>query len=180
MKTLLATAVLAAAVGPALALADTTATAAPPAPPSAAQMQSRMAEFRQVHQRMEQLHTQARLEMLNSISPAHKTALANLLGQLAISEKPDIEATARQINSLLSPSEAQSVVRIHDALRSQMTALMEQVHSQMQRQAPPGAQHPAFKPMEQSNRPVDAGHIVLRLIVPSPGLHEAMMAPHPM
>jgi hypothetical protein len=175
MKTLIATLSLAALIGPAVALADTTNAQAAP---NAAQMQSRMAEFQQMHQRMEQLHTQARLQVLSSISAPHKTEIANLLGQLAISEKPDIDATARQINSLLTPAESQAVVRIHTQLRSQATALMEQMHSQMQRQAPPGAPQHQFKAMQPSNHPEDAGHLVMFLLIP--GHAHGMMAPHPM
>ena len=177
MKTLIATLSLAALVGPVAALADTTSTQGPP---NAAQMQSRMAEFQQIHQRMEQIHTQARQEVLSSISPAHKTQIANLLGQLAISEKPDIDATARQINALLTPAESQAVVRIHNNARSQMSALMEQVHSQMQRQAPAGAPQHQFKTMPySSNHPQDAGHLVMFMLIPG-GHHEMMAPPHPM
>lgn len=178
MKTLIATLSLAALIAPAAALADTTNSQAAP---NAAQMQSHMAEFQQMHQRMEQLHTQARLETLNSISPAHKTQIGNLLGQLAISEKPDIDATARQINALLTPAESQAVVRIHTQLRTQGMALMEQMHSQMQHQAPPGAPQHQFKTMPNGNRPQDAGHLVMFLLIPGGG-HEmhGMMAPRPM
>src|SRR5581483_9497700 len=134
MKTLLATVGLAVLLSPAIALADN----APPAQ-GAAQWQAHMAQFEQFHQKMEQLHTQARAQMLAALSPAHKEALANVIGHLAIAANPNAENDARQINALLSPGEAQAVVRIHDATRAQAESLMESMRSQMQRQLPPGA-----------------------------------------
>jgi hypothetical protein len=172
MKVLLATFGLAVLLSPALALADDNA-----APPSAAQMQTRSAEFQQMHQKMAQLHTQARTEMLAAITPAHKAAIANLIGQLAIAPNPNVDATAREIDSLLTPAESQSVIRIHEQAKTQMHALMESAHAQMERERPAGAPEHAPRPA-MPNRPNDAGHIILMLAIPAP--HGMMMMHHGM
>jgi len=167
MKTLLATLGLAALLSPALALADD----APPA-----QWQAHMAQFQQFHQKMEQLHVQARSQMLAALTPAHREALANIIGHQAIAQNPDPEAAARQINALLSPGEAQSVLRIHDATRAQAESLMQSMRSQMQHSMPPGA--PDHPKMMEHSMPHDAGHILLMLA--GHGEHEhGMMMVHP-
>jgi hypothetical protein len=150
MKTLLATLGFAALVGPGLALAQETAQ-----PPTAAQMQSRMAEFQAVHQKMEQIHAQGRAQLLAALSPAHKAALANYIGQMAVATNPNPEVTARQI----------------DALRDQMRSVMEQARTEMGRGGPPPGAHP-------QERAPDAGHILLMLAMPGgPGMMHG--GPHP-
>jgi hypothetical protein len=162
MKTLLATLGLAAVLGAVPALAQDNA----PAPNAAAQSQGRMAEFRQIHDRMRQLHTQARTQILAALSPAHKAAVGNIIGQLAVSANPNPDVAARQIDGLLTPAESQSIVRTHEAFRSQMRTIMEQMHAQMQAAGAPD--HPMKPPSAQANRPVDAGHILLMLAAPMP------------
>jgi hypothetical protein len=166
MKTLLATLGFAALVGPGLALAQETAQ-----PPTAAQMQSRMAEFQAVHQKMEQIHAQGRAQLLAALSPAHKAALANYIGQMAVATNPNPEVTARQIDALLTPAESQSVLRIHATLRDQMRSVMEQARTEMGRGGPPPGAHP-------QERAPDAGHILLMLAMPGgPGMMHG--GPHP-
>jgi hypothetical protein len=176
MKTLhIAALGFAALLVPAAALAQN----APPAPPSAAEMQSHMAQFEQLHQKMEQMHTQARTQMLESLSAAHKAAIANIIGQLAIAPNPNPEAAARQIDGLLSPGERQSVLRIHDTLRSESRSLMESVRSQMPHPSMQGGPSHPFGdkgPNGQNRPPIDAGHILLMLA--NPGMHN-MMFHHP-
>ncbi|MBV9104346.1 MAG: hypothetical protein JO060_12215 [Candidatus Eremiobacteraeota bacterium] len=164
MKKLLATLGLAVLLVPSIALADENAA------PNSGAMPARMAQFQQAHERMRQLHQQARSQVLASLSAAHKQAVANIVGQLAISASPNPDAAARQINALLTPSESQSVVRIHNGLRSQMQSLMQSLHAQMQ----PAAGAPPRLERQEMNESTDAGHLLLKLLVGGPGMHHGM------
>ena len=97
-----------------------------------AQMQAMDQIMQQTGQQMEQLHAQARLKVLNAISPAHRQLLAQVIGNLAISPNPDRQAAVRQLNAALSPSEAQAVLSVHAATEQQMHQIMENTHQRMQ------------------------------------------------
>ncbi len=84
------------------------------------------AAFEQAHQQMRRLHEQERAAMLNALTPAHKQLVAQVAGQLAISANPDFEGAVRKLNASLTPSESQSVLRIHEQYKQQMHAVMEQ------------------------------------------------------
>jgi len=86
----------------------------------------------QTHQQMDQLQTQLRSKVLGSISPAHRQLLAQVVGNLAISPNPDWEAAARQLDSALSPSEAQTVLAAHQAGMQQMMSIMQSAHQRVQ------------------------------------------------
>jgi hypothetical protein len=170
MKKLLSIISLVALIGPAVALADE-----PGATAQSAQAGSRPAMFEQVHQKMQQIHTQARSQILAALTPAHKAALANIVGQLAIAPNPDVDAAARQLDSLLSTGEKQAVVRIHNEARTQMHSVMQAVHQQMAASMPPGEHALQIKEhSETAAAAPDAGHILLHLAMP----HEGMMMMH--
>lgn len=162
-------------LSPAIALANDPAQAGPPqgGPPPAVR-----AQFAQMHEKMEALHTQSRTEILNALTPAHKAAVANIIGQLAVAPNPNPEAAARQLDALLSGGERTSILRIHESMRSQMRSLMESMHSQMQQAmqqsgapaGPPRVMHDGFG--GQQHAAPDAGHILLML--------GAFHGPHPM
>jgi uncharacterized membrane protein YdfJ with MMPL/SSD domain len=149
-------------LSPAIALADDQAQGGPP--PAV------RAEFAQMHEKMEALHTQSRTEILNALTPAHKAAVANIIGQLAVAPNPNPEAAAHQLDALLSGGERSSILRIHESMRTQMRSLMESMHSQMQQAmqqsgapaGPPHGMHGGFGGGQQHAAP-DAGHILLML-----------------
>jgi hypothetical protein len=120
-------------VAPLASLADNTA--APPPPPNPAMFQI----MEQTHAQMDKLHGEARLAMLNSLSPAHRNMLAQVVGQLAIAPNPDSSVAARQIDSTLSAVEARSIVNISASLQQQARQLMESAHQQMLKAMPAGA-----------------------------------------
>jgi hypothetical protein len=165
MKRAVATLSLALLVVPALALADDGPP--PPAPEGAAQNTQIRSEMHQLRAQVEQMHQQARAQMLGSLSAAHRQLLANVVGQLAIAATPDREAAARQLNAALSSGEQQSIVRIHQNLRTQSKALMQNARAQMQAANPSGAgtngmqQHPNGPVPNMQRPPQDAGHILL-------------------
>jgi len=85
--------------------------------------------------------------MLNALTPAHRTLLANVAGQLAIAPTPDFRAAAQQLETALSPAEKQAILAANSAARTQMRSLMEKARAQMPPPpagAPPMAGRPAF------------------------------------
>jgi hypothetical protein len=94
------------------------------------QMRAAFQNMEQAREREEQLHSQARAAMLNALSPAHKTLLAQVFGQLAISPNPDINAAARVLDASLSQAEGRSILAISASLESQTRQIMEAAHEQ--------------------------------------------------
>jgi hypothetical protein len=173
MKRAVATLSLALLVVPALALADD---GPPPPAPAGAQNTQIRSQLHQLRTQMEQMHMQARAQMLSALSPAHRQLLANIAGQLAISPNPDREAAARQLNAALGSGEQQSIVRIHENLRTQTKALMQNVRAEMEAANPngPGAQqHPTGMAPNMQRPPQDAGHILLGMSAMG-GMHGGM------
>jgi hypothetical protein len=165
MKKFLSLISLAALLSPALVLADE---------PNGAVEASHAAMFQQLHQKMAQIHTQARSQILGSLTPAHKAAFANIVGQLAISANPDPAAAARQIDAMLSPGEKQTILRAHDTARAQARSLMQAAHQQMA-SSMPSTQHVRTMSKEnEAQEAPDAGRILLMLAAPMPP-HEGMM-----
>ena len=165
MKRAVATLSLALLVVPALALADDGPP--PPAPAGATQNTQIHSQMRQVRAQLEQMHMQARAQMLAALSQAHRQLLATVVGQLAIAAVPDREASARQLNAALSSGEQQAIVRIHENLRAQSKTLMQNIRAEMEAANPNG---PSTNGMQQrqpgtmpnmQRPPQDAGHILL-------------------
>ena len=162
----------------ALALAPATALAQVPPPPEtagvAAPSAQQMAAMQQVHAQMEQFRLQSRARLLAALTPQHRAAVANVVGQLALSPNPDPRAAAQQLDAVLAPAEKQSIVNIDAAERANMHALMQQARAafeaslsteQRARMAQHAAQMHAF--MQSHPRPAkvsDPGSIVLRTL----------------
>jgi hypothetical protein len=109
--------------------------APPPGPPPdgapmAAPNPQRIAAMRQVREQMMQLRTQTRTQMLAALTPQHRTAIANLLGEAAVSPNPDPRVVAQRIDALLTRSEAQSVVNLAASERVNARAMMESARAQ--------------------------------------------------
>ena len=118
MKRILPLATLALLCAPSLVMADVGSASAP---------SSAMA---QVRTQMMQLHKQERTQMLGALTPAHRTMLSNIAGQLATSSNPDRDAAARQLDGSLTRNEAQSILRIHETFRNQSRQLMTSARNQ--------------------------------------------------
>lgn len=165
---------------PAAVLADDNG---PPAPTP--QMQAAFQNLEQAHARVEQLHSQARLAMLNTLSLAHRTLLAQIVGQLAISPNPDVNAAARTLDAALSQSEGRSILSIASSLESQSRQIMDAAHQQLMNAGPPmgsasgqGMGHPMFVHREiggPEKQVTDPGLLLLGMSVHGiepPGMNE--------
>jgi hypothetical protein len=181
---------LALSILPVAALADDTSgpPGPPPSPPTAAQRQAMFQTFRNFGQQEERLHQQARTQMLASITPAHRQAIANLIGQLAISANPQPETTARQIDALLSQSEQQRILATDASFRQQTKALHEQMRTQLENEFPEMAQHgdkmhgAVVKDWSEHHND-DAGSVLMRTLAPHHGMMITMghdIGPGPM
>jgi hypothetical protein len=132
------TAVLAIALTtlPALALADQNV--ATPSP----QMRAAFATMQQAHAKTEQLHSQARIAALGSLTPAHRALLAQVVGQLAIAQTPDVAGAARSIDNALTQNEGRTILNIASSLESQSRQIMEAARAQMAAANPNGPPGP--------------------------------------
>jgi len=167
--------------------------APPPGPPPAADLAAptgepgapgpqRFAEMRQNRAQIEALHTQARAQMLGALTPAHRTALANIVGQLAIAANPDPRVAAAQLDALLTTGEKQSILNVHTQLRAQMRTMMEAARARMEASLTPEQKADmASRQAEWKDRPhsearpaPDAGRELLEMTIhegPPEGMH---------
>jgi hypothetical protein len=111
--------------------------------------------------RIRQIHQTERTQILNALTPAHKSLLATTVGALATSANPDFRAAANRLDSALSAGEKQAIVSAAQNARTQMRSVMQSMRAQMP--APPQA-------MQRMRRTPDAGEILLRLAMPGPGM----------
>jgi hypothetical protein len=144
--------------------ACTGTTLAQTAPPT-----SRFPMMRQMHRQMEQIETQTRTEILGALTPAHRTMLARIAGQLAVTTTPNFRAASQQLETALSPTEKQTILASETSARTQMRAMMEKMRAQMP-PPPAGASpmpgRPAFggpgSEHGREHRHPDAGTVLLR------------------
>ncbi len=127
---------------PALALVATVslpalAQEAPDATTATRPSTQQMEAMQKLHEQMRQLHDQARLQMLGSLSPAHRAAIANIIGQLAIAPNPNRRAAEAQIDALLSNGEKQSVLNVEATERTNSRTMMQSMRSQFEASATP-------------------------------------------
>jgi hypothetical protein len=168
---------------PAAALAQDANTSQQPTDAQRQQMHQMLEQFGQQEQ---QLHEQLRSQILSVLTPVHRRALAAEIGNLVLSPNPDIDAAAKQIDAILSPSERERVLQAHDAYASQVRQLHEQMKAQilseMPNGHPPGHDDHLMNPAMQAEMR-DPGWIVLRALPPheegSMGDH-GPMGPGPM
>jgi hypothetical protein len=90
-----------------------------------------MAAMQQAHAKMEQLHAQARVSMLNSLTSAHRNLLGQVVGQLVIAPSPDLAAGAKELDANLTPAEAKSVLNVATSFEQQARQIMDSVRQQM-------------------------------------------------
>jgi hypothetical protein len=160
--------------------------AGPPPPMAAgAPNPQRFAEMRQDREQMEQLHKQARAQMLAAISPAHRALLANIIGQLAIAPNPDPRAAALQLDAALSGGEKQSILNVEAQMHAQMKTMMEAARARMEssmsadQRSAMDARMAKREDRPHSERTPDAGRALLGMAIHAggPGGPEGMRPP---
>ncbi|MBV8148975.1 MAG: hypothetical protein JO092_07775 [Candidatus Eremiobacteraeota bacterium] len=147
------------------------------APPSLTPAQQQA--FETFRRREDELHQQFRSQVLAALSADHRNAVANLIGQLAISSNPDPRAAISQIDSLLSQGEQQAILSAHNTFRQQAKALHEQLRSQMRGQVhgmPYSQNRPGM--MQKPEHQPDAGEIVLHTLAHFEPMEMHGLAPH--
>lgn len=158
---------------PVATLAQTGDSAAAPAPMPPGQRQAMNSQMQAYREKAMQLHEQLRAQVLDAMSPDHRTAVASAIGEMAISAKPDPAATAKQIDAVLTPEEQQKIVALHDAFAKQNQAMMAQLHAQLTHQNPNmAARWNKPIPMVGAN---DAGNVVLMVLTHRPPMSMMMM-----
>lgn len=152
MKKQIATALIVASFSlpPALAFAQTGG--APPPPGAPAAPRGDWGQMRQMRGQFETIHQQERDRVLGALTPAHRQLLANIVGQMAVSEKPNHRAAAAQLDAVLTPGEKNAILGAHREAVTQMHALFQQVRAQSQQQG--GMQGPP----EGMKRPPSSEH----------------------
>jgi hypothetical protein len=109
----------------------------------------------------------SRARLFGSVTPAHRRLVAQIIGELAISPKPDAKAAAAQIDAALSSSEKKAVIASNVAARAQMASLRKQNEALR-------AQEAAFRKHIMSER------IAAGLPAPqTPMAQQGAIAPHP-
>lgn len=128
-------------------------------PPNPAMRQ----QFRQMRAQMDTIRTTERSAILGALTPAHKALLASVVGQLATSVSPDVDAAATQLDHALSPGEKTAIVSAAQNARSRQRSLM----------TPNAGNWHGARPTQ---RTPDAGRILLQLATVHPEMR--MRAPN--
>ncbi|HEV3092140.1 MAG TPA: hypothetical protein VGX91_11945 [Candidatus Cybelea sp.] len=146
------------------------------APPTDQQRQAMHQTLERFAQQEEQLHQQMRSQILASLSPVHRRAVAAEIGNLAVSENPDPDATAKRIDAILGGGERQRIIEAHQAFANQSRQLHDQLKQQMESMMPAGGPPHEHPPMDASmrERMNDAGWIVLHALPPHDDMHGPM------
>lgn len=133
--------------------------------PFAARADNQGFDQSQGRQQFQQLRQQAQQETLNALTPAHRTLVTQVVGQLRNQQNPDMQGAARQLDAALSPTERQSVLNIAGRYESQMQQMRQNAGGQAagpQGQMPNQGTFPGAGARNNSMR-TDAGYILLRL-----------------
>jgi hypothetical protein len=141
-------------VPPAVAFAQN---GAPPAPGAAPPRWSDHGPMRQVRGQLENIRQQERDKVLAALTPAHRQLLANVAGQMAVSQSPDPRAAAAQLDAALTPGEKDTILAAHRDAISQIHAIFQQY---MQSQQQSGEMKPR-RIEHRAPRQLTAGDIVL-------------------
>lgn len=89
------------------------------------------AAMQQLRTQFQQTRLQTRARLLAALTPAHRTAVANVVGQLALAENPNPRAAAQALDAMLAPAEKESIINIAAAERANTQALMQQQRTVM-------------------------------------------------
>jgi hypothetical protein len=171
MKTVWLALTLALVTFPVAALADDADTTSPPAL-TTAQKQAMSKTFRSFAEKEAALHQQLRSQIIDALSPEHRTAVASVVGGMAISPSPDPAAAVKQIDGMLSQGEQQNILAAQNSFVTQSRALHEQMRTELQSEVPSGAlgnMHGHMTDAMKSKHagmsaPSDAGMLVLMIL----------------
>ena len=95
-----------------------------------------MATMMATRQQLAALHKQTRTNALAALTPAHRNAVANIIGQLAMSANPDPKAAVAKIDATLSGSEKSAILKIVADAHSKGRAIMQKAHAQIESTLP--------------------------------------------
>lgn len=152
--------------------APTLAQNAPPTPNPAMRQQ-----FQQIHSRMQQIRTAERSQILGALTPANRSLLATVAGQLATSVTPDYKGAASRLDAALSAGEKQAIINAAQSARTQMHSMMQSMRAQMPAQ--PNRPAPPEMGEHHAQRTPDAGRILLGLAIGGEGMGMHMMGHGP-
>jgi hypothetical protein len=120
----------------------------------------------QMRAQVDQARSAARTTALGALSPANRTRLAQVFGQLAIEQTPDVNAAAKTLDASLSPKESKAILDAQSAFDAQMKQMMDQAQAQMG----PGSQgNRPYGHGPSGQGPPDAGLTLMRLVMPPIG-----------
>lgn len=156
-------------------LAALSATAAPTLAQTTAPTPSpaMRAQFKAMRSHMMQIHTTERSQILGALTPANRSLLASIAGQLATSVTPDYKGAVTRLDSALSASEKQRIISAAQAAHTQQRSLMQSMRAAMPH--PQNMQRPARPHWKHVQRTPDAGRILLGLAA---GREMHMHGPH--
>lgn len=82
--------------------------------------------LRQLRVQFQQSRLQTRARLLAALTPAHRTAVANIVGQLSLTVNPNPRAATQALDAVLAPGEKQSILNIAAAERANTQTLRQQ------------------------------------------------------
>lgn len=95
-------------------------------PADLAQLKALAPAFTALGEKQRALMESSRAKLFAAITPAHRRAVAQIIGELVMSSDPDGNAAAKQIDAVLSPAEKSAVIAANAAARAQDVKLREQ------------------------------------------------------
>jgi hypothetical protein len=184
MKHLWLALALALVAAPVAALADDNPPAAPASALTPAQRQAMYKTMQTFRDKERELHQQMRSQILSALTPAHRNAVAGVIGEMVIADKPDPIAAAKQIDGVLSPGEQQAILAAHNAFVSQSQTLLQQMHAQLQSELPPAAMQGHPHGENDMHRPPssvanDAGSVLMMVLAHRAPMGMEMSDHHP-
>jgi|SRR6516162_9743730 hypothetical protein len=150
-----------------------------PQEPTDAQRQAMYQTFQRFATQEEQLHEQMRSQILAALSPVHRRAVGTMIGELAITPNPDVDAAAKRLDAMLTSYERQRILTAHSAFWSQTKQLHEQMRNEMRSEMPAG--HSGFMDRDKQGMTtpqLDAGTILLGVLTPHPHMMMEMHGMH--
>jgi hypothetical protein len=149
-------------LAPLAALADQTSPAPPP------QGGAGSGGFQQIRQQVDAARAQARTTMLGALSAQHRSLLAQVVGNLAIAQTPDVSAAAKKLDGSLTAAESKAILDAQSALDAQIRQIMDAARQQNGGQSD-GGMRPRGGMGGGSDQAPDAGMALLRAAVPPMG-----------
>jgi len=129
-----------------------------------------------ISHRERQLRWRARADILGALTPDHQQLISQLVGQLAVAQKPDVLAAAQRLDRALTPKERRSILAANSALRRQWLAVMDKLPQRAY--AFPGSFADMYVRLSSSQKPGDPGMMVLLLLIHDLSVRASMSAHH--